>query len=78
MDDTSIPCGDARLGGKFRPDCRLPCCVSAAGRGSSGDESDESCSPRPRRRVRAATYGERHHDAAFDAAFAMMPFGPRF
>ena len=41
MDDLSIPCGDPRIGRKFRPACRLPCCVTAAGRGDSSDESDD-------------------------------------
>ena len=62
MDDLSIPCGDPRLGRKFRPACRLPCCVTAADRGDSSDESDEGYRElrRQEKRLKAGEASQRH------------------
>ena len=58
MDDLSIPCGDPRLGRKFRPACQLSCCVTAAGRGDSSDESDDGY--REQRRQEKLLASQRH------------------
>ena len=71
VDDHSIPCGDARLGGRFRSCCRLPCCRKAdRGGSSSEDEEDWASAPKrnepPAHRALCRVYPLSHADPLHD------------